>query len=54
MEAASNDGKKAEADEGVAITLEVLEEVRDLCRGVYVTPPFHKYDIALRVIEGII
>lgn len=54
MEAASKDGKKAEADEGVAITLEVLEQIRDLCRGVYVTPPFHKYDIALRVIEGII
>jgi len=54
MEAASVNGKEAEADEGVAITLEVLEEIRDLCRGVYVTPPFQKYGIALRVIEGIV
>jgi methionine synthase I (cobalamin-dependent)/5,10-methylenetetrahydrofolate reductase len=54
METASKDGKENEADKGVAITLDVLGQIRDLCQGVYVTPPFQKYDIAMRVIEGIV
>ncbi|MBI4498769.1 MAG: bifunctional homocysteine S-methyltransferase/methylenetetrahydrofolate reductase [Chloroflexi bacterium] len=37
--------------EGLAITLEFVEEVRDLCAGVYIMPSFGRYEMAAEIIK---
>lgn len=44
----------AAREEGVQIAREVLLAFRDRVRGVYVMPPFDRYDTALAVIEGLV
>ncbi len=46
-------GDKGRA-EGVAIAREMLGAVKDRVAGAYVMPPFNRYELALRVIEGIV
>jgi homocysteine S-methyltransferase len=43
-------GKAAPA-EGVALALELLTELRGLVQGVYLMPPFGRYDLAAEIIE---
>ncbi|HJL16190.1 MAG TPA: bifunctional homocysteine S-methyltransferase/methylenetetrahydrofolate reductase [Sandaracinaceae bacterium LLY-WYZ-13_1] len=40
--------------EGVRIAREMLEAVKDRVDGAYIMPPFARYQLALRVIEGIV
>jgi homocysteine S-methyltransferase len=40
--------------EGIAIAREMLTQVKDRVAGAYVMPPFGRYELALRVIEGIV
>ena len=40
-------------NEGVAIAREMLFAVRERVAGAYVMPPFGKYELALRVIDGV-
>jgi homocysteine S-methyltransferase len=40
--------------EGVAIAREMLDAVKDRVDGAYIMPPFGRYELALRVIEGIV
>jgi len=44
----------AAADEGVAIARETLQTVRDRVQGAYIIPPFDKWELALRVLDGFI
>ena len=48
------EGKEAARAEGVAIAREALAGVRELpgVRGVYVMPPFGRYEMALEVLDG--
>lgn len=39
--------------EGVRISIELLEQLRSLVQGVYLMPPFGRYDMAAEIIEGI-
>ena len=39
--------------EGINIALELIDQISDWGRGVYLMPPFHKYDIAAEIVEGI-
>jgi homocysteine S-methyltransferase len=41
-------------DEGVRIAREMLDAVKDRVEGAYIMPPFGRYELALRVIEGIV
>lgn len=41
-------------DEGVRIAREMLDAVKDRVDGAYVMPPFGRYELALRVLEGIV
>lgn len=40
--------------EGVAIAREMLEAVKGRVKGAYIMPPLGRYELALRVIEGIV
>jgi homocysteine S-methyltransferase len=40
--------------EGVAIAREMLDAVKDRVQGAYIMPPFGRYELALRVIDGIV
>ncbi len=40
--------------EGVAIAKEMLAEVKDRVAGAYIMPPFGRYELALKVIEGVL
>jgi len=40
--------------EGVRIAREMLTAVKDRVEGAYIMPPFGRYELALRVIEGIV
>jgi homocysteine S-methyltransferase len=40
--------------EGITIAREMLEAVKDRVRGAYIMPPLGRYELALRVIEGIV
>jgi homocysteine S-methyltransferase len=40
--------------EGVAIAREMLSQVRSRVAGAYIMPPLGRYELALRVIEGIV
>lgn len=39
------------AEEGITIAAEFLAAVKEHCHGVYLMPPFKKYDVALSVLE---
>jgi methionine synthase I (cobalamin-dependent)/5,10-methylenetetrahydrofolate reductase len=41
-------------NEGVAIARDMLSQFKDRVAGAYIMPPFGRYDLALRVIEGIV
>ncbi|MBM3276243.1 MAG: methylenetetrahydrofolate reductase, partial [Candidatus Sericytochromatia bacterium] len=45
------DGKEAQLAEGIAIAREMLDRVRPLVRGVQVSAPFGRVDLALQVLE---
>lgn len=39
--------------EGVAIALEYIEQIRELVSGIYIMPAFSRYDLASEIIEGV-
>ncbi len=39
--------------EGIAIALELIEQIRPWASGVYIMPPFRRYDIAAEIIEAL-
>ena len=39
--------------EGVTITLELIDQIRNWGNGIYLMPPFHKYNISAEIIESI-
>ncbi len=39
--------------EGVAIAIELLQELRSSVQGVYVMPPFGRYDLAAEILEAV-
>jgi homocysteine S-methyltransferase len=39
--------------EGVEIALELIDQIKEWGSGIYLMPPFHKYDIAADIVEGI-
>ncbi len=39
--------------EGIRIALELIDQIRPWAAGVYLMPPFSRYDIAAEIIEGI-
>ncbi len=49
MDAAGADGPA----EGVRLAQELLAELRDLVQGVYLMPPFGRYDLAAEVLDGL-
>jgi len=40
------------ANEGVRIALELIEEMKTWADGIYLMPPFSRYDLAAEIIEG--
>jgi homocysteine S-methyltransferase len=53
MRVASERGKDAARDEGLAIARELLLDVRDLIQGVQVSAPFNNVKYALEVFEAL-
>lgn len=49
METAGNQGPV----EGLAIAIDLLNELREIVQGVYVMPPFSRYDLAAEMIERV-
>lgn len=41
------------AGEGIKIALELVEQMRPVVQGVYLMPPFNRFDTAAEIIEGI-
>jgi homocysteine S-methyltransferase len=41
------------AKEGVLISIELIEQVKDWGQGIYMMPAFNRYDLAAEIIEGI-
>lgn len=52
MKAAGTDTERATAV-GIDITVEFLRSVMDRIDGIYLMPPFKKYDIAVRILEQV-
>jgi len=50
MEAAAAKGKEAELAEGVAIVRELLAQLKGTCQGVYIVPPFGRYDVVAQIL----
>ncbi len=44
-------GEKA-PQEGVRIALELIEQMKPWARGIYLMPPFSRYDLAAEIVEG--
>ena len=38
--------------EGVAIGREFLEQVKPMCAGAYLMPPFNKFEMAIELLES--
>jgi 5,10-methylenetetrahydrofolate reductase len=38
---------------GVALTLEIIDEMRSRIQGVYIMPAFGRYDLAAEIVDGI-
>jgi len=53
MRRASEQGKEAALDEGIAIAREMFERVRPAVRGLQVSAPFGRVAFALRVFDGL-
>ncbi len=53
MRRAQERGPEEARDEGVRIARETLAAVKPLVRGVQISPPLGRYDLALRVLEGL-
>ncbi len=45
-------GEKS-AQTGIAVTVDVIEQIRSQVQGVYLMPAFHRYDYAAEIIEAI-
>jgi homocysteine S-methyltransferase len=41
------------AAEGIKIAIELIEQVRTFAQGVYLMPPFNRFDYAAEIIESI-
>jgi homocysteine S-methyltransferase len=41
------------AAEGVRVAVELLDELKNMVQGVYLMPPFSRYDLAAEIIESI-
>lgn len=39
-------------DEGVRVAIEIIEEMRPIARGIYLMPPFSKWDMAADILEA--
>ncbi len=39
--------------EGVRIALELVEQMKAWCRGIYLMPQFNRYDLAAEIVEGV-
>jgi methionine synthase / methylenetetrahydrofolate reductase(NADPH) len=39
--------------EGVRIAVELMRDLRGLVQGVYLMPPFGRYDLAAEIIDGV-
>ncbi len=50
MEAAAARGKEAEHAEGIAIARELVAEVRASCQGIYIMPPFGRFDMVADIL----
>jgi methionine synthase / methylenetetrahydrofolate reductase(NADPH) len=50
--AAAGEGSPAAA-EGVAIAVDLLAELRDLVQGVYLMPPFGRFDLAAEILDRV-
>ena len=46
-------GEGPAAAEGVAIAVELLAELRGLVQGVYLMPPFGRYDLAAEILDRV-
>ena len=53
MRTAQDRGPEEAREEGVRIARETLAAVKPLVRGVQISPPLGRYDLALRVLEGL-
>ncbi len=53
MRRAQERGPEEAREEGVRIARETLAAVKPLVRGVQISPPLGRYDLALRVLEGL-
>ena len=51
MKAASYRSKEEETSTGVRIAREIMARVRDTAQGVYITPPFGKYEVVPMILE---
>ncbi len=47
-------GKEAAEQVGVDIAREALVQARDIVEGVYLMPPFNRFELVARVLEGIV
>jgi homocysteine S-methyltransferase len=46
--------KQAAQQVGVDIAREALRQAKDIVEGVYIMPPFHRFELVARVLEGIL
>jgi homocysteine S-methyltransferase len=46
--------KQAAQQVGVDIAREALRQARNIVEGVYIMPPFHRFELVARVLEGIV
>ncbi len=53
MRRAQDRGPEEAREEGVRIARETLAAIKPLVRGVQISPPLGRYDLALRVLEGL-
>ena len=44
---------KGGRDEGVRIALEIARELREVLQGVYLMPPFSRWDMAAEILDGL-
>ncbi len=44
--------RRAQAEEGVAIAVELVEKARPMVAGVYIMPPFKRYEMAVQIMQG--
>jgi len=44
--------KRAQSDEGVAIAVELVEAARSMVGGIYMMPPFKRYEMVTQIMDG--